>query len=247
MSDLLTPPTASPESTVVAAPSALKRSNQLGLIALILAGLGFVVAVIPVTAGFAWLLTLPALILGIVGVTRRGQKKGTSIAAIVLSTVAWLIAVVITAAIIFSGMSTAVDEAQDDSGIVAEEPVLKDPAAEAPVTEEPAAEAPAAEEAAEPALTLAQQNAIKSGRSYLEFMGFSRPGLISQLEYEGYTTEEAGLAADTIAPDWNAEAAESAKSYLDTMAFSRQELLDQLLYEKFTPEQAEFGVAAVGY
>jgi hypothetical protein len=98
-----------------------------------------------------------------------------------------------------------------------------------------------------PALTVAQQNAIGSAKSYLDFAGFSRSGLISQLEFEGFSTEDATFAVDYIAPDWNAEAAESAKSYMEYSSFSRQGLIDQLIFEGFTPEQAEFGVAANGY
>lgn len=98
-----------------------------------------------------------------------------------------------------------------------------------------------------PVLTLGQQNAVGSGESYLDYSGFSRNGLIGQLEFEGFSTEEATFAVDHINPDWNAEAAESAKSYIDYSSFSRQGLLDQLIFEGFTPEQAEFGVVAVGY
>lgn len=98
-----------------------------------------------------------------------------------------------------------------------------------------------------PALTLAQENAVESAENYLDFTAFSRSGLIGQLEYEGYSTEDATFAVDHVAPDWSAEAAESAQSYLDMTAFSRQELLDQLIYEGFTPEEANFGVTAVGY
>ena len=37
-----------------------------------------------------------------------------------------------------------------------------------------------------PKYTLAQDNAIRAAQSYLAYSGFSRPGLIGQLEYEGY-------------------------------------------------------------
>lgn len=98
-----------------------------------------------------------------------------------------------------------------------------------------------------PQFTLAQQNAIRQAQSYLDYSGFSREGLIGQLEYEGYSTEEATLGADNSGADWNAEAAESAQSYLEYTSFSRQGLYDQLAYEGFTPEQIEFGLAQVGY
>lgn len=98
-----------------------------------------------------------------------------------------------------------------------------------------------------PKLTMGQQNAIRSGEQYLDFTAFSRQGLIEQLEYEDYSTEDATFAVDHIDPDWNEQAAKSAQSYLDFTSFSRQGLIDQLIYEGFSKEQAEFGVAAVGY
>jgi hypothetical protein len=79
-------------------------------------------------------------------------------------------------------------------------------------------------------MTLEQQNAVAKGEQYLAIMGFSRSGLIAQLEFEGFPVEVATFAADTIAPDWNAEAAEKAQQYLDTLAFSRQALIDQLVF-----------------
>jgi hypothetical protein len=98
-----------------------------------------------------------------------------------------------------------------------------------------------------PKLTLAQENAIRSAQSYLDFTGFSRTGLIGQLEYEGFSTEDATFAADSAGADWNLEAAESAQQYLDFSSFSREGLYDQLAYEGFLPTEIEYGLAAVGY
>nr|WP_198519630.1 MULTISPECIES: Ltp family lipoprotein [unclassified Microbacterium] len=109
------------------------------------------------------------------------------------------------------------------------------------------AEIPVTAEAPKPVLTVAQENAIKKAKNYLDFSGFSRSGLISQLEYEGFSPEDAAFAADNVGADWNAEAAEKAKSYMDMTAFSRDGLYDQLEYEGFTPEQIGAGLAAVGY
>lgn len=102
-------------------------------------------------------------------------------------------------------------------------------------------------EAPKPVYTLAQQNAIGTAQDYLAYSGFSRGSLIGQLEYEGFSTEDATFGADNAGADWNAEAAESAQSYLDYSSFSRDGLYGQLEYEKFTPEQIEFALAAVGY
>ena len=47
-------------------------------------------------------------------------------------------------------------------------------------------------------LTLEQQNAIRSVESYLSFTSFSRTGLIDQLEYEGFTAEQAEYGVTAV-------------------------------------------------
>lgn len=95
--------------------------------------------------------------------------------------------------------------------------------------------------------TLGERNALKKAKSYISVGDFSYSSLIEQLEYEGYSHDEAIYGADNCGADWNAEAAGKANSYMDAMAFSRKGLIDQLLYEGFTQEQAEYGAASVGY
>lgn len=91
-----------------------------------------------------------------------------------------------------------------------------------------------------------QRNAVRQAESYLEFTAFSRSGLIKQLEFEGYSAEDATFAVDKVAPDWNEQAAKKAQDYLDLSAFSRSGLIDQLEFEGFTTEQATYGVDQVG-
>lgn len=98
-----------------------------------------------------------------------------------------------------------------------------------------------------PSPTTGEKNALRSAREYLNFSAFSYTGLINQLEYEGYSTEEATYAADNCNANWNEQAAKSAKEYLDMSSFSRQELINQLIYEGYTQEQAEYGVTQNGY
>lgn len=112
---------------------------------------------------------------------------------------------------------------------------------------EPGSEVSVIAEAPEPVYSLAQQNAISKARSYLALTGFSRTGLIGQLEFEGFSTEDATFGADNAGADWNAEAAEKAKSYLDMASFSRDGLYDQLAFEGFTDPEIQFGLTAVGY
>lgn len=102
-------------------------------------------------------------------------------------------------------------------------------------------------EAAQPTETLGQKNAVKKALSYLDFMAFSRKGLIEQLEYEGFSHDEAVYGADNSGADWNEQAAKKAAEYLDFMSFSKQDLIEQLEYEGFTSSEAAYGVSAVGY
>ena len=95
--------------------------------------------------------------------------------------------------------------------------------------------------------TLGERNALNSARSYLNYSAFSRSGLIKQLEFEGYTTDEATYAVNNVGADWNEQAEKMAQAYLDYSSFSRQGLIDQLVFEGFTRAQAEHGVQAVGY
>jgi hypothetical protein len=96
-------------------------------------------------------------------------------------------------------------------------------------------------------LSTGEANALRSAESYLAFSGFSRSGLIEQLEFEGYSSQEATFAVDEVEVDWNEQAARSAESYLDFSAFSRSGLIEQLEFEGYTREQAEYGVSQAGF
>ena len=99
----------------------------------------------------------------------------------------------------------------------------------------------------EPSLSpVSQQNATRSAEDYLDVGSFSRQGLIKQLVYEDFSTEDATFAVDHITVDWNEQAAKAAKDYLDISGFSHSGLISQLGYDGFTPAQAEYGVAAAG-
>ncbi|WP_280439743.1 Ltp family lipoprotein [Nocardia cyriacigeorgica] len=93
-------------------------------------------------------------------------------------------------------------------------------------------------------LSPGQRNAVQAAEQYLELSAFSRSGLIDQLEYEGYSTEDATFAVDSLNVDWNAQAKRCAEQYLELTAFSLDGLIDQLVYEGFTREQAEYGANA---
>jgi hypothetical protein len=94
--------------------------------------------------------------------------------------------------------------------------------------------------------TLAQKNAVRKAESYLDYTGFSRDGLVQQLEFEKFSNEDAVYGADNVGADWNEQAIKKAKSYLDYTAFSREGLIAQLEFDGFTTAQATHGVNAVG-
>lgn len=95
--------------------------------------------------------------------------------------------------------------------------------------------------------TMGETNALKKAKSYLSHSSFSYERLISQLEYEKFTHEEAVYGADNCGADWNEQAKKKAASYLSHSSFSRERLIEQLEYEGFTHEQAVYGVEQNGY
>jgi chemotaxis protein histidine kinase CheA len=121
-----------------------------------------------------------------------------------------------------------------------------DAAAKAKAEADAAARAAADAEAAAKAGTVSQRNALRAAENYLDFTAFSRTGLIHQLEFEKYSTEDATWAVDRVTVDWNEQAAKKAKDYLEFTSFSHAGLVDQLIFEGFTPEQAEYGASQTG-
>lgn len=154
----------------------------------------------------------------------------------------WSITVV-AAIMIIGGALLGDDETPAPETVTAE--VERPEAAPEPEAKEPIAEPEA--EPAEPEFTVSQEQALISADSYLLMGGFSRSGLIGQLEYEDFSTDDATFAVDALDVDWNEQAALSAASYMEMGGFSAQGLLDQLLYEGFTQDEAEHGVGSVGF
>jgi uncharacterized protein with LGFP repeats len=100
---------------------------------------------------------------------------------------------------------------------------------------------------AEPvAPSVSQKNAVAKAQQYLQVLSFSRSGLIDQLEYEGFSFDDATYGVDHLDVDWYAQAAKKAKQYLSSQAFSHSGLVAQLQFEGFTADQAEFGVRQAG-
>jgi hypothetical protein len=115
---------------------------------------------------------------------------------------------------------------------------VKPPAAHTSVPKPPAPKPPAE--------TVSQRNARQKAAEYLQFMSFSRTGLIEQLEYEGFSPRDATYGVDALHVNWNQQAAKKAAEYLKIMPFSRSGLIDQLVFDGFTQQQAAYGVSTTG-
>ncbi|QNL30207.1 lipoprotein [Gordonia phage Mariokart] len=133
------------------------------------------------------------------------------------------------------------------------ESVLGAPTPVAPATVELTTETT---EEATPSMTPSQEAAVAKARSYLDYSGFSRAGLIDQLtsEYgEGFPPADAEFAVSYLEGqgevDWNAEAVEKARSYQEMSPMSRSGLIDQLTSEygeQFTLDQATYAADQLG-
>ena len=77
-------------------------------------------------------------------------------------------------------------------------------------------------------------------------MPFSHDGLIGQLEYDAFTTEQATYAADNCGADWNEQAVRKATEYLAEATLSKDEMIAQLTDDGFTAEQAAYGAEQNG-
>lgn len=84
-----------------------KQRNTLGLIAIIVAVIGFIFACVPGALIIGWVLLPIAFILGLVGLFLAGKTKGTSIAAVIIAVVGTVVGVVVFVAVV----SNAVDDA----------------------------------------------------------------------------------------------------------------------------------------
>lgn len=95
-----------------------KQKNTVGLIAIIIAVIGFVFACIPGALIVGWILLPIGFILGIVGVCQSGKVKGTSVAAIIVAIVGTLVGFIV----FFAVVTDAVDEAFSGSELSAADP-----------------------------------------------------------------------------------------------------------------------------
>ena len=97
-----------------------------------------------------------------------------------------------------------------------------------------------------PNITPGQKDALVTALNYLNTMPFSCRGLIAQLEYEGFTRDDAVFAAQNCGANWKEQALIAAQNYLSVSAFSKKGLIEQLKYDGYTQDQAEYAANNCG-
>lgn len=92
------------------APAAPKQRNTVGLIALIVAVVGFIFACVPGALVVGWVLLPIAFILSIVSFFQRGKGKGLGIAALIVSVVGTIVGAIVFFAVVASSFEQALSE-----------------------------------------------------------------------------------------------------------------------------------------
>lgn len=201
----------------------------------VLAALGLIFGLIPFTFIVAWACGATAVVLGLMA-WRRARPAGVHQGRFA---VAGGLAAVALGIVGVAIIATAVDDASDEPTAKVAGTVDRPPTS-APPTGEPAP----ATTAENPEVAGARDKA----QQYLDSMGFCRPALIQQLEYEGFSTPAATTAVDTLGIDWAAETVTVAKAYADSGSFSHEGLVEQLNFEGCDPAHSEAAATAVlGY
>lgn len=229
--------------------TAVKPPAALAISALVVGGVAFLSGLAPF---WGIIVGAGAIALGVFALLRK-QRTVLAATGLGLGTIAAFTSLITTVALI-SGIGSV---RQPDAAVV---PAPTSTASSAPaVTAKPTATpvakptptpTPTVEAAPPPppapVVTVSQSQALRKAQSYLNYMAFSRSGLIDQLVYEGFSAEDATYGADAVGADWMQQAALKAQSYLDYSAFSHEGLVEQLQYEGFSAEEAEYGVTSVG-
>ena len=192
------------------------------------------------------------IILAIIDLAKKDdtKKHGLSIAAIIISAV-WIIIALISgggdtpktevSSLPVKSETSAVSDTDTAQNVVPTVENSEEDSLPTIIEEENISQEVPEKEPVESSGTVGQKNALSSAKSYLDYSAFSYEGLIEQLEYEKFSPEDAAYAADNCGADWNEQAVASAKSYLNYSAFSYKGLIGQLEYDKFTTEQATYG------
>lgn len=135
--------TQQPTNSYAPAPTSVpKQKNTLGLIALIIAIVGTVVAWIPLVGFIGWLFLTVSLVLSIIALVQKNKKKGLAIGALITSIAGSIIAAIVFVAVTIAAFTPTMPEVT--SGSETSEQSEEAPAEEAPANEAGSRENPVA-------------------------------------------------------------------------------------------------------
>ena len=84
-----------------------------------------------------------------------------------------------------------------------------------------------------------EKEIIKTAQGYVTSSHMSYDGIVKQLEYEGYSYDEATYGAEYCGADWKEQAVKAAKSYMSIFPeFTKDKLVEQLEHDGFSNENA---------
>lgn len=95
--------------------------------------------------------------------------------------------------------------------------------------------------------TIGEKNCLSDALNYLNLMGYSKSGLIKQLEFDEYSETEIEYALARCGADWNEEALQLAYGYTSAMSMSKTALQEQLIYEGFEESEINYALEQLGY
>ncbi len=139
----------------------------------------FVMAFVPWVTFATWLVAIPAIVLSVIGMV-KSSARAQPILGLVFAILGWgvsLFAIAITAAWLTPESDNDFSIGNNSSQVAEDNTVAEDQFGEE---------------------TLGQQNARERAENYLESMAFSRSGLIDQLEFNGFTPEEAAYGVTQV-------------------------------------------------
>ncbi|MCR2814324.1 DUF4352 domain-containing protein [Microbacterium jiangjiandongii] len=119
-----------------AAPPGNKPLNVLGLVAVISAGVGLILACVPAVMVVGWVLLVVGFVLGIVSLFRPGRGKALGISALIVSVVGTIVGFIVFIVVVgfaFAGLASSA--ADDSSEVVIDVPAATQSSAAGPVGE----------------------------------------------------------------------------------------------------------------
>ncbi|WP_237196696.1 hypothetical protein [Rothia nasimurium] len=141
-------------------PNGKKPKNVVGLVALGLGILGFILACIPGIMFLGWLFLFAAFVTSIVGLFQKGKEKVSSIVALVLSIVGSIVSTIV---LIFVVANTVATDPEFEQAMKDLESAVATPSAVASVSPGVSSSEPAAEDSAAPGSATAIDGVLQFG------------------------------------------------------------------------------------